>query len=82
LKILRERFRQTVLNEEASGLLFNGDQGVGKSTLVEEFLSGLDSRDVRIVRGVTTPVDRDVPLGSIAGLFIELMRLGDPDDRT
>ncbi len=80
LKILRERFRRCVLDEQASGLLFVGDQGVGKSTLVEEFLAGLDSRDIRIVRGVATPVDRNVPFGSIAGLFVELMRLRGGDD--
>ena len=80
LKILREQFRRTVLDEQAAGLLFVGDQGVGKSTLVEEFLSGLDTRDVRVVRGVATTMDRDVPLGSLAELFVELMRLGDPED--
>ena len=80
LKLLREGFRRCVLDQEAAGRLFVGEQGVGKSTLVEEFLSGLDSRDVRIVRGVATPVERDVPLGSLADQFIELMRLRGGDD--
>jgi len=79
LKVLRERFRSTILDERADAVVVIGDQGVGKSTLIEEFLAGLDTRDARAIRDVATPADRDVPLGSIGGIFLELMRLGGRD---
>ena len=70
---LRNNLRQTVLEQRARALIFLGPPGVGKSTLVEEFLQGLDSRDVRVVRGVASPLHRDVPLASAAALFAELL---------
>ncbi len=79
-KVLRAAYRQTLLDEAASALIIVGASGVGKSTLVEDFLSGLDSRNVRVVRGVVTPFDKDVPLGSAAALLAEMLRLGGRDD--
>ena len=53
---------------------------MGKSTLIEEFFSGLNPRDVRVVRGVANPFDQDLPLGGIAELIAELLRLGSRED--
>jgi predicted ATPase len=57
-----------------------GAQGIGKSALIEEFLRGLDPRHVRIVRGIARPYDRDIPLGSMASLIANVLRLGEQDD--
>ena len=80
LKLLRERYRETVLEQTAQMVLVLGRQGIGKSTLVEEFLRGLDQRNVRIVRGVVGPHHRDVPLGSMATFLADILRLGSRDD--
>ena len=80
LKLLRERYRETILEQSARMVLVTGRQGVGKSTLVEEFLRGLDQRNVRIVRGVVGPHHRDVPLGSMATFLVDILRLGDRVD--
>ena len=80
LKAVREMYRETVLEHKAQGIVIVGRQGIGKSTLVEEFLRGLDQRNVRIVRGVVGPHQRDMPLGSTASFLSEVLRLGDTED--
>lgn len=80
LKELRERFRGTMLEEKAHAILVVGRPGIGKSTLVEEFLRGLDPRNVRVLRGVVPAYERDVPLACLASLLAEMLRLGDRDD--
>lgn len=80
LKLLRERYRETILEQMAQMVLVVGRQGIGKSTLVEEFLRGLDQRNVRIVRGVVGPHHRDVPLGSMATFLADILRLGSQED--
>ncbi|MGM0558788.1 MAG: ATP-binding protein, partial [Myxococcota bacterium] len=80
LRVLKDRYRSTLLDGRAGGVLVLGEQGVGKSTLVEEFLDGLAPRDVRVVRGVVTPFKRDVPLGAMAEFLGSLMRLGTTED--
>ncbi len=80
LRVLRNTYRQTLLRGEAAGVLLTGEQGIGKSTVVEEFLAGLAPRDVRVLRGVITPFERDVPLGAMAEFLAEMMRLGPRDD--
>lgn len=80
LKSLRELYRETILEQTAHMAMVVGRQGIGKSTLVEEFLRGLDQRNVRIVRGVIGLHHRDVPLGSMGVFLAEILRLGDTDD--
>lgn len=80
LRGLRESYRRTLMQGQASAMVVLGEQGVGKSTLVEEFLNGLDSRDVRVVRGVANAFDQDVPLGGLGALMSELLRLGPRED--
>jgi serine/threonine protein kinase/predicted ATPase len=80
LRVLKDRYRSTLLDGRAGGVLVVGEQGIGKSTLVEEFLDGLAPRDVRAVRGVITPFKRDVPLGAMAEFLSNLMRLGPKED--
>jgi serine/threonine protein kinase/tetratricopeptide (TPR) repeat protein/type II secretory pathway predicted ATPase ExeA len=80
LKVLREQFRESVIDERTGAVVMTGEDGVGKSTLLEEFLSGLDERDVRVVRTPAIPFERDVPMGVLAGLFTELMQLGERSD--
>ena len=80
LKTLRASYRQSLIDATGAAYVLYGEQGVGKSTLVEAFLRGLDPRDVRVVRGVVSPFDQDVPLGGMSALLAELLRLGSPDD--
>jgi len=80
LKMLRNEYRRALMEGVFTSLVLWGEQGVGKSTLVEEFLRGLDPRDVRVVRGVTNPFDLDVPLGGMSSLVAELLRLGPRTD--
>ncbi len=80
LKELRENFRETMLEERARALLVKGRPGIGKSTLIEEFLRGLDPRNVRVLRGVVPAYERDVPLACLASLLGEMLRLGDRED--
>lgn len=80
LKLLRELYRTTVLDRTAKLVLVLGRQGIGKSTLVEEFLRGLDARNVRIVRRVVGLHHRDVPLGSMASFLADILRLGSQND--
>ncbi|MFP4600471.1 MAG: protein kinase domain-containing protein [Persicimonas sp.] len=80
LRVLRNVYSEALLRDESACVLVTGEQGIGKSTLVEEFLSGLTRRNVRIVRGVITPFERDVPLGAMANFLTEMMRLGPRDD--
>jgi predicted ATPase len=80
LRVLRTAYRQTLLRGQAGAMLITGEQGIGKSTLVEEFLAGLAPRNVRIVRAMITPFERDVPLGAVADFLTEVMRLGPRDD--
>ncbi len=80
LKLLRETYRETILGQTAQMVLVVGRQGIGKSTLVEEFLRGLDQRNVRIVRGVVGVHHRDVPLSSMATFLADILRLEHRDD--
>lgn len=80
LRSLRGHYRRVLMEGLASGVVVAGEQGVGKSTLVEEFLRGLDPRDVRVVRGVANTLERGTPLGGVSTLLAELMRLGPRDD--
>jgi serine/threonine protein kinase/tetratricopeptide (TPR) repeat protein/GTPase SAR1 family protein len=80
LKVLREQFRESVIDERTGAVVIAGEDGVGKSTLLEEFLEGLDERDVRVVRSSAIPFERDVPMGVLAGLFTDLMQLGERSD--
>ncbi len=73
-RILRDTFRQVLFDERARALLVLGPSGVGKSTLIEEFLSGLPADEVRVVRGVASPFNRDVPLASAEALFSQMLR--------
>lgn len=80
-RLLRTKFQQILLEERAGGVIFTGPAGIGKSTLVEKFLSELDTEDVRVVRGVASPFERDVPLSSARALYAEMLGLNlDQDD--
>lgn len=80
LGALRRSYRQVLMDGVAKGVVVTGEQGVGKSTLVEEFLKGLDPRDVRVVRGVANVLEQGTPLGGVSTLLAELMRLGPRED--
>gem|GEM_PF-804387 len=80
LGVLRDTYRESRTRDRAMGVLITGEQGIGKSTLVEEFLSGLAARDVEIVRGVIAPIERDVALGAMANMLLNMLQLGARDD--
>ncbi len=80
-KIMRNRLRATLMEGQARGLIWMGEAGVGKSTLIEGFLEQLNLDEVRLIRGVATPAHRDVPLASVRALFGEIMGLELGGDR-
>ncbi|MEZ4461170.1 MAG: protein kinase [bacterium] len=80
LKTMREQYRANTIEQRAGAFVILGRPGIGKSTLVEEFLRGLDPRNVRILRGVVPPYERDLPLAAIATLLSEMLRLGGRED--
>ncbi len=80
LKAMRERYRSNALDTKAGALVVLGRPGMGKTTLVEEFLRGLDPRNVRLLRGVVPPHERDLPLAGIGAMLAEMLRLGSRDD--
>ena len=80
LKAMRERYRANVLDTKAGALVILGRPGMGKTTLVEEFLRGLDPRNVRLLRGVVPPYERDLPLAALGTMLGEMLRLGSRDD--
>lgn len=80
LKNLRQSYRQSRLTGRSNGLLIIGEQGVGKSTLVQEFLSGLNkgigrASDLLIIRGMAGLTDKDTAYGSLSSLILEVLRL-------
>lgn len=80
LKNLRDVYRTVVVNAVPTAFVVLGGEGVGKSTLVEHFLGGLDDKNVRIVRGGVPTYQRDVPFGAIATFLGHTLRLGDTGD--
>ena len=80
LRTIRQEYRRALMEGSATCMLLVGEQGVGKSTLLEEFLGGLDPRNVRVVRGAANPFELDVPLGGLGALLAELLRLGSHED--
>ena len=80
LKTLQRIFRNSVLDGKLQGILFTGEQGVGKSTLVEEFLSNLDAGNIRVVRTGVSPMQKDVPMGGLANVFARILRIEPEED--
>lgn len=81
LKELRDLYRRTRLRSRTQGVMFIGEKGVGKSTLVQEFVAGLRSSqettaDIAVYRGVAELSDKDAPYGSLGTLLLEILGLG------
>ncbi len=77
LKSLRETYRGVLLDRKVKALLITGEQGVGKSTLVNEFLAGLaeGQGEMALTRGVAELHDKDTAYGSLTSLMLELLGL-------
>ncbi|MFL5824068.1 MAG: AAA family ATPase [Solirubrobacteraceae bacterium] len=60
-------------------ILLGGDSGVGKSRLIREFETLLDSRDVLVLRGeAVEQEDGELPYGALTSALRPLVRAGDP----
>ncbi|TXD37516.1 protein kinase [Lujinxingia vulgaris] len=79
-RVVRQAYRRVAMDRLAGALVLVGPAGVGKSALLEEFLSGFDSGQARVLRAVASPYERDQPLGSAAAFFAEALELGSRDD--
>jgi tetratricopeptide (TPR) repeat protein/tRNA A-37 threonylcarbamoyl transferase component Bud32/GGDEF domain-containing protein len=81
LKELREEYRKTRLRSRGQGVLLVGEKGVGKSTLVQEFVHGLqgaegEPSELLVFRGAAELTDKDTVYGSLAVLLLEMLGLG------
>jgi adenylate cyclase len=81
LATLREAF-QKAANNLMRVVCIIGEPGVGKTRLIDEFLSSLGAGDARIVRGRCLDVARTQPLLPVAELLRDLLQidLNDPPD--
>ncbi|RAL25090.1 hypothetical protein DL240_02425 [Lujinxingia litoralis] len=80
-RVLRQAYRRVAMDRVAGAVILMGPAGVGKSTLMEDFLSGLAATgQVRVLRAVASPDVRDLPLGSAAAFFAEALQLGPRHD--
>lgn len=80
LKSLREGYRKVRIGNHTGGVLITGETGVGKSTLVNEFVAGLTSSEaeaaqISIFRGVAELHDKDTAYGSLTTLLFEMLGL-------
>lgn len=83
LKAVREAYKDARLNGRVRAVLITGEQGVGKSTLLSEFLSGLGGgrkRDVAVFRGVADLHDTNTAYASLTRLLLDMMRIGPSTD--
>ncbi len=85
LKRLRDVYRKARLRHVALGALVTGEVGVGKSTLVHEFVSGLEgdrrANKLLVYRGMAELHDKDTAYASIATLLLEILGLERGADR-
>ncbi|TXC77893.1 protein kinase [Bradymonadales bacterium TMQ1] len=79
-RVVRQAYRRVAMDRRAGALVLVGPAGAGKSALLEEFLSGFDGGQARVLRAVASPHERDQPLGSAAAFFAEALGLGPRDD--
>jgi len=82
---MRDTFRAAVMRGVTQGLLVTGEQGVGKSSLMHEFLVGISGQGayatrVRVVRGMAPLHDKDTAYASLMHITQELLGLSEEAD--
>ncbi len=77
LRAIRDLYRQTIVSREAHHVLIVGDAGVGKRTLIAEFLRGIAGTDHVVVRARARSSASDIPYAVTADLARDVLGLGE-----
>jgi eukaryotic-like serine/threonine-protein kinase len=83
LKSLREAYEEAMVTGRVRGILITGEQGVGKSTLLSEFLGGIRGgrkHRVSVFRGVADLHDTNTAYASLTRLLLDMMAIGPNTD--
>jgi eukaryotic-like serine/threonine-protein kinase len=80
LKALRDAYRSILIGRSRRQLLVVGDAGVGKRTMVKEFLDGIPSSEALVLRAQVKVGTAMTPYGVIADLARDVMGLADDAD--
>ncbi|MEL6182320.1 MAG: AAA family ATPase, partial [Myxococcota bacterium] len=85
LKSLRRLYRDVRMTGSTRAVLLVGEHGVGKSTLVHEFMAGLRAApgqraQVHLFQGVVDLRDKERVYGALVGLLREVLQVGRETD--
>jgi predicted ATPase len=78
-KTLRDTFREVLLANQSRSLVVMGETGIGKTALIENFLSELDANEVRILKGACLYYDVDIPFSPLIDLLRDLLQVSEAD---
>lgn len=80
LRLLRQSFQAAKRKNTVQTLVFEGEAGVGKATIVEEFVSGLAPDRVHVVRAQCSAELRDRPFAPMKELLADLLQVEESGD--
>jgi eukaryotic-like serine/threonine-protein kinase len=77
LKAIRDAYRSTLLSRDKRQLLIVGDAGVGKRTVIKQFLEGVGAGEALVVRASIRVGTAMTPYGVIADLARDVLGLAE-----
>ncbi len=77
LKALKDIYRDVLVSRKKQYLIVVGDAGVGKRSLVTNFLQGIPAGEATILRAAARAPTRDTPLAIVADLARDLLGLAE-----
>ncbi len=80
LRLLRQAFQEAKRKNTVQTVVLLGEAGVGKASIVEEFVSGLPADQVHVIRATCGPDSAARPFGPIAEMLEELLGLDNNGD--
>ena len=80
LRLLRQAFQTAKRIRTTQTVVLLGEAGVGKASIVEEFVSGLAPDRVRVVRASCSPDTKDRPFAPIIEMLEDFFQIEDTSD--